>query len=164
MLKLNYVLLQNPNFIAVVRKLANYPFRAVKVSYNISRINDKLDQEAKRAQEGFIKLAKAHALLDDKGEFVPMKDEAGNERPFTFQIPDENEKAWHEAKVEFDKFEFEIDRYPLKLSELGGCALSAAEIAMITPLIDADDAEGLDKPASQIELATEMPAGPALVK
>lgn len=165
-LKVTYECLQNPQFLTTVQKLAGHPLKNFRVSYNLSRIKAKIEQEGKVAQEMFSKLLKSYAKLDEKGEFIPHEG-----KPNTFEVPKEKEVEFVKARQEFDAFEFEIERHPVKLSELQkeNLMLSGAEIQAVEPLLDMADAEeflekGLqpDAPGNVIEVANRIP--PSIAK
>lgn len=138
---LRYDCFQSKEFMVAKAKLARYPFKNQKTSYNVTRILKFLDDNEKLAQEQFIKLVKQHAVLDEKGDFVPRKNEKGEIEEGTYTIPEEPEKiaAWKKAKDEFDALEFTVERYKIKLSEMENLPVTPMELGAIDGMIDPEE-------------------------
>ncbi len=136
-MKFNYAVLRNQQFLLAMRKLTNYPFKAQKVAYSVMKISNAIDAEMKLSQDLFIKLLKQHAVLDDKGAFVPQKDPEGKDVPDTFQTTPGKEAELEKAQGDFADVEFEVKWRPLKLDELEECRISAVELGMLGDIIAA---------------------------
>jgi hypothetical protein len=134
-MKIKYSTLKDPMFISGMAKVNRCPFPKTRLSYNVSRIVDKVQQEAKRAQDIWIKLVKQYAKMDEKGEFISPED-----KPGCYEIPDEKQEEFKVKVEEFENFEFDIDRYPLKLDDLNGSGLSPQEIHTMECVLDVSEA------------------------
>lgn len=66
----------------------------VHVAYRLSKIKYDCKKETKHAQEMFEKLVDKHALKDEQGKIVPVKN-GEKDIPGTFQIPEANNDAWN---------------------------------------------------------------------
>jgi len=95
----------------------------VKVGFHIGTIFNKMDKLRKQAAPEYDKLLKDHFKQDEKGNFMPVKDEkglpVGNGDRFHLksEAPDAQEK-FNKERDEFMDIDVEITRRKVKVSEL----------------------------------------------
>lgn len=127
---------RSPLFMQAVAKLAAHNFKDQKAAYNVMRLLKKIQSEGELAQAQFIKLVKQHAKLDDKGNFVPIDDDPKNKD--TYQIPDENQETWKTALKDFQELEVTIERYPIKIEDLNGSALTPGDLMLLETMLEGE--------------------------
>jgi hypothetical protein len=150
MIKVKFGNVRDQMFMAAMSKLAHSPtFKDPKAAYNIARIIAKLGQQTDTTNELFVKLLKQYAKLDEKGNFIPVEN-----RPGTFQIPDERSEEWNTKLKEFEAIEFDIDRYAIKLDDIADAKLTPAELNAIHDILDVD---GEGQPAAPKGLPAPTP-------
>lgn len=131
MLKVTYGQLRDTSFSRGVMKIANCAqLKTPQLAYNIAKINARLTEEAKLADELFQKLVDQYAQKDPDGKLTPHDGKKG-----TFFIPDENAAEWGKKLIEFLAVEVEIDRPAINLDDVMVVGLSPAEISALGPLI-----------------------------
>ncbi len=135
--KITYGDLRDHNFNRGFQKLANHNgFKDAKVIVAVARIGKLFKKRSEDVQEAFLKLLKSYAILDDKGEFIPMKDEKGVEQKGTFQMKPENiGEVWEKAQDEFNKSEIEIFANKLQLHDIVGVGLTPLELGALEGVI-----------------------------
>lgn len=89
----------------------------IKTSYKILKLvkaaNDRLEtyeQTCKQLRENFLK-------KDDKGEYIPAQDEAGNVIPGHYEL--ENPEQFRSEMTELDEMMVDIDATAISFEELG---------------------------------------------
>jgi len=135
MLTLTYGTVKKPQFVHTLAKLASKPMTNPKAAYAIAKMTKSLGAETAVVQDAFIKLLKGYAKLDDKGEFVPTEND-GVPIPGTYQVPEENQEAFHAAMDVFHGQTFQCHGRKLTLDELEGCDLSAMEMDTLKDIIE----------------------------
>lgn len=136
MLTVTYGQLRDQVFARAMTKMANCSgFKSPKLTFNIAKINKRLLDEAKLADEVYQKLVREYCNKDDKGEIVPH-----DGRPGTFVIPEGKADEWKAKVAEFNAVTFEIDRPKVELSDVQATAgLSPMEVMALEPLLSFDE-------------------------
>lgn len=131
-IKLTYKDLKDPQFIPTMQKIATAPLKSPKTAHRILTITKALDPEIKKSQEIFEKTVKTYAELDEKGNFVPLEG-----RPGTFKIKEGEEEKWKKALEEYEAIECEVDAPKINIEHLEGITLSAMDLRVLDPMINA---------------------------
>jgi hypothetical protein len=135
MLTVTYGQLRDQVFGRALTKLANCSgFKSPKVTFNIAKINRRVLDEAKLADEVYQKLVRQYCRLDEKGEIEPHEG-----RPGTFVIPEERGDEWKAKLAEFHAISFEMDRPRIALEDVSPAQLSPAEVMALEPLLSFDE-------------------------
>lgn len=136
MLTVSYGQLRDGTFARAMTKMANCSgFKSPKVAYNIAKINQRMLDEAKLADELYQKLVKEYCKKTEAGEI-----ESHEGRPGTFVIPEERGAEWKEKLAEFHSISFEVDRPRVDLDDVQGPAqLSPLKIMALEPVIAFDE-------------------------
>lgn len=134
-MKLNYAALQDGNFGSAMRKLGSYPFKKQKTAYDVMKINNRIEQETKLAQDLYTKLLKQYAKLEADGSFVPRKDKDGVPQENTYEIPEDKQEAFGKAVEEFRALEFAVDWKKVTFEDLEECRLTAAEMDALQQIL-----------------------------
>ncbi len=120
MIELTFAHIRAPSFQSGFSKLLNTSYDP-KVAYHIKRIGDKIESEAKTAQELFIKMVKKNGDFDEKtGQF---------------KIKDENKDSWIKEVQEFSEIKFTIEKRKLNVAELNGVQLTPNEMLALEPVL-----------------------------
>ncbi len=137
MLTVTYGQLRDQAFGRAMMKLANCSgLKSPKVAYNVAKINKRLVEEAKLADELYQKLVQEYCKKTDTGEMEPH-----DGRPGTFVIPEDKADEWQGKLKELNAISFEIDRPKVDLEDVQAAAsLSPAEILSLEPVLVYDDA------------------------
>lgn len=138
MIKLKYLDLRNPTFVRTMQKIAKSPIKDIKALYNVTRLLDKVQQEEKRSQELFMVMLKEHAVLDDKGNLVPH-----DGKPGSFQIKEDMLDAWKKKVEDYMDIEWQVERHPLKLSDIASANMTPEEVMSIECVLDQEDLKTL---------------------
>jgi hypothetical protein len=118
-------------FVQALVKLGKFEgFKEQRVAYNVAKVIRRFDAESTIAQELFLKLVKQYAVLDEKGNIKSPED-----KPGTYEIPDEKVADWKKAKEDFDDVEFELDCHKIRLEQLGNAPLSPIDLNALEPLL-----------------------------
>lgn len=136
MLTVTYGQLRDGLFARAITKMANCSgFKSPKLTFNIAKINKRMLDEAKLADELYQKLVKEYCNKDESGEIVPHEG-----RPGTFVIPDARAAEWGAKLAEFHALSFEIDRPRIELGDVQTVAqLSPAEVMSLEPVLCFDE-------------------------
>ena len=143
MIQLKYKHINNTLFVKTVKSLVEVKGLGIKTAYTISKIAYKLDQEMKHASELYNKLLKKYAKLDENGNIIPntktVKDGETEKVvivPGSFDIPEEKQADFMKEADEFMEISFDLPYNKLSLEDLEGSGLSAAELSIISDLIN----------------------------
>lgn len=121
---------RSQDFIQGLVKIRNHSFKDQKVAYGVMRLLKFFEQETELVQQGFQKLVKQFAILDEKGEFVPH-----NGQPGTFQIIPEKVEDWKKAVKEFEDVDVELQQHPIRLEHLQGAGLTPGDMLAVECLL-----------------------------
>ncbi len=135
---MTYGQLRDATFARATAKMANCSnFKSPKTAYNIAKINRRIIDEAKLADEIYQKIVHQYAKKDEAGELEPHEG-----RPGTFVIADANVVEWTAKLKEFHAISFDIDRPKILLEEVqAAAALSPTEIMLLEDLLEYDDGQ-----------------------
>ena len=141
--KLKLKMLNEQNFMQGIERLATFEL-APKAAYNIGKILDKIRQEHKTAGDGFKKIVGKYCEKDDKGEWKPevqkMPGPDGKEGevaiPGSYIIPKDKNDVFKKEVDEFLDIDFEINRFKVKLSDLGETKMQPNLLAALEPMLD----------------------------
>lgn len=129
MIELNYGKIREGDFVMALGKLANYPNFGPKLAYSVAKIQRKVLNEAKGAQELFLKMVKKYAKLDEKGEIAPIPG------PGQFTIRDEALEDWKKELEEFSTIKFQIAAHKLTFKDIEKVPLSPNDLIALEPVI-----------------------------
>lgn len=125
--------LRNPHFISAWNKVVNSPLRSLNAIQKVSLLKKAIQKAHKEAQDNWTKNLKQFALLDEKGEFVPIS----KDQPGTFQVPDEKAEAWQKKAESMDEMKTSLRAWPLKVQELKSVQdLTANDLDALCPLVE----------------------------
>lgn len=138
--KLTYALFEDAPFKRALSKIANFPFKNVKTAFAVAKLVRKWNEALKIAQEDWLVVLKAHAQIDEKGNFVPVEvmnpDGTTTKDHNRFTIPDEKKDAFQADKKIFEAQEFEVPCSLLSMADLQDCQLTAQELLSLEPVLD----------------------------
>lgn len=123
MIELTWGLIREPNFMQAMGKLIHSPLD-FKEAYHISRIASVIETEQREADKLFQTFIKKFAEIDDKGNYKVKK---------------ECMDDWTKQTGEFLATKFTVKKTKLDLSKLESIKFTAAEVAMLEPLIETED-------------------------
>ena len=136
MFKLKYSDMKSREFIMALGKcMQNTNYKSTTIAYNVAKIGRKFDQETKICQELYLKVIKAHAKLDEKGNIAPRV-EGGKPVPNTYEISDDKVEAWKKACEDFDNTLIEIPCNKINLSDLENAGMSPADLVALEPVLE----------------------------
>jgi hypothetical protein len=153
MLTLTYGHVKNPAFLNALAKLAHQPMKSPKAAYSVARIVKALSDETSVVQAAFLKMLKAYALLDEKGEFVP-----NDGIPGTYQIPEDRVEEWKKVNTEFNLMTFDAKGRKICVDELAGDAMSAHDMLTLADILEGE--QETPQPCHE-ENATSAPPQPS---
>lgn len=136
--KIKFKAFKDTPIVQTLGKLYNYPKFPPKTAYWVSRIAEKMEKESNYVQEAWMKLIKEHALLDEKGEFVPLEHD-GQKQLGTYQIPEDRQEAFKKAAEIFGETEAEIElnsKLSFAMFENTGIELTPRELSALDPLLN----------------------------
>jgi hypothetical protein len=132
MLTVTYGQLRDSNFGRAISKLANFNgYKHPKTAYNVAKINRRLLDEAKLAEELYKQLVERYADKDEAGKIKPVEGRG----PDSFMIPDAASDEWTEKTKEYHAIAFEIDRPRINLDDVADAKLTPSEIMALDPVL-----------------------------
>lgn len=136
MLTVTYGQLRDAAFGRAMMKMANCSgLKSPRQAYNIAKINKRIVDEARLADELYQKLVMQYCKKDEKGEIEPH-----DGRPGTFVIPEAVAPEWQEKLKEFQAISFDLDRPRIDLEDVQAAVqLSPAEIMALEPVLQFEE-------------------------
>ena len=136
MLTVTYGQLRDSNFGRAISKLANFNgYKSPQVAYNVAKINRRLLDEAKLAEELYRQLVERYADKTEDGKIKPVEGRG----PDSFMIPDAVSEEWGAKVTEYHAIAFEIDRPRIGLDGVADAKLTPAEIMALDPVLQFED-------------------------
>ena len=137
MIELNYAALRSDDFRHVLSKLSTCDYLDHKVAYRIMRITKELERGLTSTQKEWISLLEKYVEKDGTQWKL-------NEEKTDFVYLESVDKDAVKAEIEkFGEKKIIVDRHKLKLTELDKASLSAADLAILEPLVCFEDVEVL---------------------
>lgn len=132
MFKISYRDLRSEHSLNALQKLTQCPHLPHKVAYNVMRMSKVLDQELRKSQEEWVKLAEK-IIVQEKGEngVIRFKFEGGNP-VFVEGIDPEDGKR---QIKEYNDKEVIIERHKINVEDLANAKLSPAEMLALEWMI-----------------------------
>jgi hypothetical protein len=129
MIELNYAALRSDDFRHVLSKLSTCDSLDHKVAYRIMRITKELERGLGSTQKEWISLLEKYVEKDGTQWKL-------NEERTDFVYLENVDKDVVKAEInEFGEKKILVDRHKLKLTELDKAGLSAADLAILEPLV-----------------------------
>ena len=129
MIELNYAALRSDDFRHVLSKLSTCDYLDHKVAYRIMRITKDLERGLTSTQKEWISLLEKYVEKDGTQWKL-------NEEKTDFVYLENVDKDAVKAEIEkFGEKKIIVDRHKLKLTELDKASLSAADLAILEPLV-----------------------------
>lgn len=127
---LTYGHLRNDAFMISFFKLAKAPLKTAKAAYSLSRMVRSIETEAKAMNEGWQKLVSEYALKDEEGKPLPVEG-----KPNSVQLNPATLEKFHEESEAFYKIQFDAKGVKISVEDIGGDALSAADLITLEDVI-----------------------------
>ena len=133
MIELKNSVFKNQHMRDALMKVANHPKFTPKVALRIAKMIDDIFEAEKMVLDKRMTLIKEHAVLDEKGGFVPKEGPDGKPTPGTFTAKDQ--AKWDEAHKLFEQETFSVKGERITLKEIEGVGLTPLELKSIEPLV-----------------------------
>ena len=133
MIELEYGSIKNKNMTNAIHKIGQYTGFAPKIAMSVANLIDEIAARESDVHKEWITLLKEHAVLDEKGDFLPKKNHDDKIIPNSF-IPKDQDKL-DIARDEFDKKTFTISADRIAMDDLKNVGLTPYEIKQLQPLI-----------------------------
>lgn len=131
-IKLTYGQIRDHNFGRAFGKIASFGgYKSVSVAINLAKMNKRILEEARLADEQFLALVKKFAVLNDQGE--PLTPEGGQMGEFT--VLPEKKAEWEAAVKEFLAYEFELPGRALPPEDLLPAGVSPLDFSFLDCLL-----------------------------
>lgn len=144
MIKLTYKHFMSFGFRQATQKLESQNFPA-QTAYELKKMIEKFKKWRKQIHEEYLTLVDTFARKDEKGEIIRPEGD-----PTAFDVPDDQQDAYKKAAEEFEAREITVDRRKLTLDRLGNVQFTPAELTVLDPLFEDEEAEKVAPVVGQI--------------
>lgn len=131
MIQFQYQDLKKRDLMVAFNKLCQFPRLKPQKALMVAKVSRQISEKEISVTGEFLEIVKQYCVLDDKGEIVPQEGQPG-----TYQIKEENQKAFQKVMDEFNVKTFEVkDCSKLYMKEIEGANLTPNEILAIEPML-----------------------------
>jgi hypothetical protein len=132
MITLTFKDITNQGFHNGMNKISDHQGFTPQVAYQIGKICDKIEQEAKKARALYTTMADKYGKKNDKGGFIQCPTD-----PFFEFKDDVKREDWAKEHEEFMAISFTIDREKISFATVGKVTtLSPKDYLWLEPIVD----------------------------